>query len=134
MSQIPKESMILSFILGFFFFLPITHSFNEGNVAKVVCSLARFNEVDILKRSYGDSVKLSKSLQKECDIKSRFVVSTAFEIGRKDIVSFASHKMENMKETLSPFQHYFVIFSYFFTLLCVFCAWSLIHCVLAMLN
>ena len=85
---------------SFLFLLPIIHSVDEKNVAKVICSLNRFKEVDILSEIFEDSVKLSKSLQKECNMKFRFVTFSAIDVGRRDIVSFASHKINKEKETI----------------------------------
>ena len=85
---------------SFLFLLPIIHSVDEKNVAKVICSLNRFKEVDILRGIFGDSVKLSKSLQKECNMKLRFVTSSIVEISKKGIVSFASDEMNNKKANL----------------------------------
>ena len=92
----------MKFIIStsFLFLLPIIHSVDEKNVAKVICSLNQFKEVDILRGMFGDSFKLSKSLQKECNMKFRFVTFSAIDIGRKDVVSFASHEMNKEKETI----------------------------------
>ena len=92
----------MKFIIStsFLFLLPIIHSIDEKNVAKVICSLNQFKEVDILRGMFGDSFKLSKSLQKECNMKFRFVTFSAIDIGRKEVVSFASHEMNKEKETI----------------------------------
>ena len=97
-SKILKEIIKLTFML--FIFLPIIHSVKEKNIAKVICSLSHFNEVDILKGIFGDPLKLGKYLQKECNIKFRFVTPNVTKLGRKDIVAFSSHNMENKKERL----------------------------------
>ena len=97
-SKILKEIIKLTFLL--FIFLPIIHSVKEKNIAKVICSLSHFNEVDILKGIFGDPLKLGKYLQKECNIKFRFVTSNVTNLGRKDIVAFSSHNIDNEKETL----------------------------------
>ena len=91
------------FVICFLFFIPIISSVDEKNIAKVICSLNRFKEVDILKGIFGNSLKLSKSLQKECNMKFRFVTSSVNQIGRKDIILFASGKIDNKKVTLCPF-------------------------------
>ena len=97
-SKIPKEIIKLTLML--FFLPPIIHSVKEKNIAKVICSLSHFNEVDILKGIFGDPLKLGKYLQKECNIKFRFVKPNVTKLGRKDIIVFSSHNMENKKETL----------------------------------
>ena len=101
-SKIPKEIIKLTLML--FFLPPIIHSVKEKNIAKVICSLSHFNEVDILKGIFGDPLKLGKYLQKECNIKFRFVKPNVTKLGRKDIIVFSSHNMENKKETLWPFE------------------------------
>ena len=98
--MISKTSIKSVISISFLFLLPIIHSVDEKNIAKVICSLNQFKEVDILKGIFGSSLKLSKSLQKECSIKFRLVTSSANEIGRKDIISFASGKIDNKKVTL----------------------------------
>ena len=98
--MLPTKSIQYTFVICFLFLLPITHSVDEKIIAKVICSLNRFKEVDILRGIFGDSVKLSKSLQKECNMKLRFIASSNVEIGRKDIVSFVSDEMNNKKANL----------------------------------
>ena len=98
--MISKTSIKFIISISFLFLLPIIHSVDEKNIAKVICSLNQFKEVDILKGIFGNSLKLSKSLQKECSMKFRFVTSSDKDIGRKDIISFASGKIDNKKVTL----------------------------------
>ena len=95
-----KESIKSMFVICFLFLIPIIHSVDEKNIAKVICRLNAFKEVDVLKGIFGDSVKLCKSLQKECNMKFRFVTSSFIEIGRIGFVSFAIDELKNMKETL----------------------------------
>ena len=95
-----KHNMKFFISTSFLFLLPIIHSVDEKNIAKVICSLNQFKEVDILKGIFGNSLKLSKSLQKECSIKFRFVTTSVKDIGRKDIILFASGKIDNKKVTL----------------------------------
>ena len=95
-----KESINSLFVLCILFLIPIIHSLNEKSIAKVICSLNPFKEVDVLRDINGDSVKLSKNLQKECNMKLRFVTSSVVEIGRKGIVSFANDEMNNKKANL----------------------------------
>ena len=95
-----KERIKSLFLICFLFLTPIIHSVDEKNIAKVICSLNQFKEIDVLKGIFGDSVKLSKSLNKECSMKLRFITSSVTEIGRKGFVSFANDELENKKETL----------------------------------
>ena len=94
----PTHLVCIMFLI--LFVLPITQSVDEENIAKVICSLSQFSEVDILKETFGNTIKICKYLQKECNIKVRFVASNAANIGRKDIVLFASYEMEKKKEAL----------------------------------
>ena len=95
-----KHNMKFFISTSFLFLLPIIHSVDEKSLAKVIRSLNRFKEADILRGIFGDSIKLSKSLQKECNMKLRFVTSSVVEIGKKGIVSFASDEMNNKKANL----------------------------------
>ena len=98
--MILKTSIKSIISISFLFLLPMIHSVDEKNIAKVICSLNQFKEVDILKGIFGNSLKLSKSLQKECSMKFRFVTSSAKEIGRKDIILFSSGQIDDKKVTL----------------------------------
>ena len=97
-----KKNM-MAFIIVFLIILPITHSINEEKIAKVICSLSRFQEVDISKDVFGDAFKLSKKLKEQCYMKLRFVTSYVNNIGKTDIVLFASHETD-LKENLWPLQ------------------------------
>ena len=98
--MLPTKSIQSTIVIFFLLLLPITNSIDEKSIAKVICSLNPFKEVDVLRGINGDSVKLSKSLQKECNMKLRFVTSSVVEIGKKGIVSFASDEMNNKKANL----------------------------------
>ena len=97
-----KKNM-MAFIIVFLTILPITHSINEEKIAKVICSLSRFQEVDISKEVFGDAFKLSKNLKEQCYMKLRFVTSYVNNIGETDIVLFANHETD-LKANLWPLQ------------------------------
>ena len=70
---------------------------NEENEANVICHFfKRSANTDILKMP--GPLKLSKILFKKCNMQVR-IVSDPEEIGRNDLISFASQKNEN-KESL----------------------------------
>ena len=54
--MILKNSIKHIISISFLFLLPIIHSVDEKNVAKVICSLNQFKEVDILKGIFGNSL------------------------------------------------------------------------------
>ena len=78
----------------------------ENKISKVICSLCPSKDVDFLKGSLANPVKLSKDLFKECNIRFRIVSSDVSDFGKKNILSFATLDNEN-KETLWPFQTIF---------------------------
>ena len=78
----------------------------ENKISKVICSLCPSKDVDFLKGSLANPVKLSKDLFKECNIRFRILTSDASDFGKKNLVSFASLDNQN-KETLWPFQTIF---------------------------
>ena len=89
--------MIASLYMGLVFLLLFGASEeNEENKAKVICHFKRFANTDILEMP--ESLKLSKILFKKCNMQVR-IVSDLEEIGRNDLISFASQKNEN-KESL----------------------------------
>ena len=85
--------------------LPTCHLTNVEKYSKVVCSLSKFKEVELLagtlRESREDSIKLSKKLFQECNIKLRMVTSDTHGIWQKDTIMFANQK-RSLKETLSP--------------------------------
>ena len=92
-----RFSTYLPFLL---YFLPKCHLTNVEKYSKVVCSLSKFKEVELLAGTLEDSIKLSKQLSKECNIKLRMVTSDTHGIWQKDMILFATHKRA-LKETLS---------------------------------
>ena len=89
--------MIASLYMGLVFLLLFGASEeNEENKAKVICHFKRFANTDILEMP--ESLKLSKILFKKCNMQVK-IVSDLEEIGRNDLISFASQKNEN-KESL----------------------------------
>ena len=87
-------------------FFGSSHCNVENKISKVICSLCSSKDVDFLKGSLANPVKLSKDLFKECNIRFRIVTSDVSDFGKKNLLSFASLDNEN-KETLWPFQTIF---------------------------
>ena len=82
------------------YLFPSCHLTNVEKYSKVVCSLSKFKEVELLAETLQDSIKLSKELFQECNIKLRMVTSDTHGIWQKDMILFATHKRA-LKETLS---------------------------------
>ena len=78
----------------------MTHCINEEKIAKAICTLSRFHDIDISKEVFGDAFKLTKNLKEQCNIKLRYVTPNVDNIGKTDIVLFASHQ-EKLKENWS---------------------------------
>ena len=92
-----RVSTYLPFLL---YLLPTCHLTNVEKYSKVVCSLSRFKEIELLTGTLTSSIKLSKSLFQECNIKLRVVAADTHGSWQKDMIIFANHKRA-LKETLS---------------------------------
>ena len=85
--------MIASLYMGLVFLLLFGASEeNEEIKAKVICHFKRLANTDILEMP--EAVKLSKILFKKCKMQVR-IMSDFEEIGRNDLISFASEKNDN---------------------------------------
>ena len=82
------------------YLLPTCHLTNVEKYSKVVCSLSKFKEVELLSGTLRNSIKLSRTLFQECNIKLRVVAADTHGIWQKDMIIFANHKRA-LKETLS---------------------------------
>ena len=67
--------------------------FDVQNVSKFICSLSRSNHVDIFKQELVDSIKLSKYLFHECNIRVRIVFDDRDEV-KHDFILFASQQQD----------------------------------------
>ena len=92
-----RVSTYLPFLL---YLLPTCHLTNVEKYSKVVCSLSKFKEVELLAGTLTNSIKLSKRLFQECNIKLRIVTADNHGIWKKDMIMFANHERA-LKETLS---------------------------------
>ena len=82
------------------YLFPSCHLTNVEKYSKVVCSLSKFKEVELLAETLRESIKLSKDLFQECNIRLRIVTADTQDIWQKDMIMFANHKRA-LKETLS---------------------------------
>ena len=73
-------------------------SVKEENIGKVICSISRFKYANIFVGTLRKPIKLSKKLQKECDIKLK-ILNDPEKFDAIDIISFAEKDKEN-KEIL----------------------------------
>ena len=85
--------MIASLYMGLVFLLLFGASEETEEIkAKVICHFKRLANTDILEMP--EAVKLSKILFKKCKMQVR-IISDFEEIGRNDLISFASEKNDN---------------------------------------
>ena len=86
-------------LLLIFVFFRTSQAMQEEKVSKIVCTLSRFKEVDIIKGPQLKPIILSKKLFHECNIKLRIVTLDTEKIGQNDILLFANYGRDD-KETL----------------------------------
>ena len=76
----------------------VCFSVSEENISEVICSISRFKYANIFVGTLRKPMKLSKKLQKECDVKLK-IVEDPEKFDDIDIISFAENNKEN-KEIL----------------------------------
>ena len=76
----------------------VCFSVSEENIGKVICSISKSKYANIFVGTFRQPFKLSKKLQKECDIKLK-IVDDPEKFDEIDIISFAENDKEN-KEIL----------------------------------
>ena len=67
--------------------------FDVQNISKFICSLSRSNHADIFKQELVDSIKLSKYLFQECNIRVRIVFDVSENV-KHDFILFASQQQD----------------------------------------
>ena len=67
--------------------------FDVQNIGKIICSLSRSPHVDIFKQELVDSIKLSKHLFQECNIRVRIVFDVSVNV-KHDFILFASQQQD----------------------------------------
>ena len=78
-------------------------SYDAQNISKIICSLSMSSHVDICKQKLVDSIKLSKDLFQECNIRVRIVFDTT-DNDKHDFILFASHQQDAKVSLRSFFQ------------------------------
>ena len=78
-------------------------SFDAQNISKIICSLSRSSHADIFKQELVDSIKLSKDLFQECNIRVR-IVFDARGNDKHDFILFASHQQDTKASLRSFFK------------------------------
>ena len=76
----------------------VCFSVSAEHIGKVICSISRFKYANIFVGTLRKPMKLSKKLQKECDVKIK-IVEDPEKFDDIDIISFAENNKEN-KEIL----------------------------------
>ena len=67
--------------------------FDVQNISKFICSLSKSNHVDIFKQELVDSIKLSKYLFQECNIRVRIVFDVRDNL-KHDFILFAPQQQD----------------------------------------
>jgi hypothetical protein len=68
-------------------------SFDAENISKIICSLSKSSHVDIFKQELLDSIKLSKNLFQECNIRVRIVFHVSDNV-KHEFILFASQQQD----------------------------------------
>ena len=68
-------------------------SFDAQNISKIICSLSRSSHADIFEQELVDSIKLSKDLFQECDIRVRIVFDVSDNV-KHDFILFAFQQQD----------------------------------------
>ena len=68
-------------------------SFDAQHISKIICSLSRSSHADIFKQELVDSIKLSKDLFQECNIRVRIAFDVS-DNGKHDFILFASQQQD----------------------------------------
>ena len=68
-------------------------SFDAQNISKIICSLSRSSHADIFKQELVDSIKLSKDLFQECNIRVRIVFDVSDNV-KHDFILFAFQEQD----------------------------------------
>ena len=67
--------------------------FDVQNIGKIICSLSRTHHANIFKQELVDSIKLSKYLFQECNIRVRIVFDVRENV-KHDFILFASQQQD----------------------------------------
>ena len=78
-------------------------SFSIQNISKIICSLSRSSHADIFNEELVNSIKLSKDLFHQCNIRVR-IVFDAKGNDKHDFILFASHQQDTKVSLRSFFK------------------------------
>ena len=92
---------LIVFTLLIFPNLGYGQSFSIQNISKIICSLSRSSHADIFNEELVNSIKLSKYLFHQCNIRVR-IVFDARGNDKRDFILFASYQ-QDIKVSLRSF-------------------------------
>ena len=95
------ELTILTLLL--FSNLGYCQTFSVQNISKIICSLSRSSHADIFNDNLVDSIKLSKDLFQQCNIRVRIVFDVRGN-NTRDFILFASHQQDTKVSLRSFFK------------------------------
>ena len=75
-------------------------SFDAQNISKIICSLSQSSHADIFKQELVDSIKLSKDLFQECNIRVRIVIDVSDNV-KHDFIMFASQQQDKKAQLIT---------------------------------
>ena len=68
-------------------------SLDAQNISKIICSLSESSHVDIFRQELVDSIKLSKDLFQECNIRVKIVFDVSDNV-KHDFILFVSQQQD----------------------------------------
>ena len=82
------------FTLLLFSNLGYCQSFSVQNISKIICTLSRSSHADIFNDKLVDSIKLSKDLFQQCNIRVRIVFDVRGNNMPRDFILFAPQQQD----------------------------------------
>ena len=74
--------------------------FDARNITKIICSLSKSSHADIFKQELVDSIKLSKDLFQECNIRVRIVFDVSNNV-KHDFILFATQQQDKKAQLIT---------------------------------
>ena len=100
LKQSNKTMELAIFTLLFLSNVGYCQPFDAQNISKIICSLSRSSHVDIFKQELVDSIKLSKDLFQECNVRVRIVFDVSDNV-KRDFILFASQKQDKKAQLIN---------------------------------
>ena len=94
---------LIIFTLLIFPNLGYSQSFSVQNISQIICSLRQSSHADIFNDELVNSIKLSKDLFHQCNIRVR-IVFDARDNDKHDFILFASHQQDTKVSLRSFFK------------------------------